>query len=89
LHPAIPGSAAQAESGTPAHDRGGAPKGERSCLSGRGCASRIEARQLELVRRSAFRLPLWGAKTSLGSKDIASRPFGASFLGKRERRPGC
>ena len=34
-----------------------------------------------VVRRSALRLPLWGAKTpSLGSKDIASRPFEASFL---------
>jgi len=49
--------------GFPAHDRGGAPKGERSRLSGRGCAC-IEAQQLELVRRSALRLPLGGAKTS-------------------------
>ena len=29
---------------------------------------RIEARQLELVRRSALRLPLWGAKTSWRAK---------------------
>ena len=33
-----------------------------------------------VVRRSALRLPLWGAKTFLGSKDLASRPFEASFL---------
>jgi len=33
-----------------------------------------------VVRRSALRLPLWGAKTFLGSKDLASRPFEASFF---------
>jgi hypothetical protein len=33
--------------------------------------------------------PSLGSKDVLGSKDMASRPFEASFLGKRERRPGC
>src|SRR5580704_3148932 len=33
--------------------------------------------------------PALGSKDVLGSKDFASRPFEASFLGKRERRPGC
>jgi len=33
--------------------------------------------------------PSWGSKDVLGSKDMASRPFEASFLGKRERWPGC
>jgi len=40
---------------------------------------RIEARQLELVRRSALRLPVWGAK-DIGLKTSASRPFEASIL---------
>ena len=33
-----------------------------------------------VVRRSALRLPLLGSKDILGSKDMASRPFEASFL---------
>src|ERR1700730_2793431 len=33
--------------------------------------------------------PSLGSKDVVGSKDTASRPFEASFLGKRERRPGC
>src|SRR5580698_4226293 len=41
-----------------------------------------------VVRRSALRLPLWGAKTSWEAK--TSPPVGSrqAFL-KRERRPGC
>ncbi len=65
--------------GFPAHDRGGAPKGERSRLSGRGCARALRRGNCWCaVRRSASLF--WGAKTSLGSKDMASRPFEASFL---------
>ena len=75
-----------------AHDRGGAPKGERSRLSGRGCAC--------ASRRGNCGAPFGAPPPSLGSKgigeqrlglpkDLASRPFEASFLGKRERRPGC
>jgi len=74
--------------GFPAHDRGGAPKGERSRLSGRGCA--------RASRRGNCGAPFGAPPPSLGSKDIfgklktsASRPFEASFLGKREGRPGC
>jgi hypothetical protein len=74
LHPVIPGSAAWAESGEiPAHDRGGAPKGERSAYllgRGRACAS----------RRGNRGAPFGAPPPSLGSKDIASRPFEASFL---------
>src|SRR6202035_334318 len=57
-------------------------------LLGRGRASRIEARQLVGAPFGAPP-PSLGSKDILGSKDMASRPFEASFFGKRERRPGC
>jgi hypothetical protein len=66
LHPVIPGSAAQAESGIPAHDRGGAPKGERSRLSGRGCAcASRRGNRWCAVRRSAS---LFGEQRHLGEQ---------------------
>jgi hypothetical protein len=55
----IPGSAARAESGViPAHDRGGAPKGERSAY--RAAAAPAHRGAATVVRRSALRLPLFG-----------------------------
>jgi hypothetical protein len=74
LHPVIPGSAARAELGEiPAHDRGGAPKGERPAyLLGRGRACP--------PRRGNRGAPFGAPPPSLGSKDIASHPFEASFL---------
>jgi hypothetical protein len=56
----------------PAHDRGGAPKGERP--SYRAAAAPAHRGAATVVRRSALRLPLGGAKT------FASRPFEASFF---------
>jgi hypothetical protein len=79
LHPVIPGSAAQAESGSRRMTAE-----ERRKASGpayRAAAAPAHRGAATVVRRSALRLPLWGAKTSLGSKDMASRPFEASFLG--------
>jgi hypothetical protein len=69
LHPVIPGSAAQAESGEIlAHDRGGAPKGERSAYllgRGRACASRRGNWNWCAVRRSAS---LFGEQRHLGKQ---------------------
>src|ERR1700733_4792822 len=61
LHPAIPGSAAQAELGrrTSAHNRGGAVKGERWQMTAAALAYRV---QLPVVRRSALRLPRYRGK---------------------------
>jgi len=78
LHPVIPGSAAQAESGSrrmTAEER----RKASGPLIGPRLRLRIEARQ-PLVRRSALRLPLLGSEDILESKDIASRPFEASFV---------
>jgi len=80
LHPVIPGSAAQAESGEiPAHDRGGAPKGERPAY--RAAAAPVHRGAATVVRRSALRLPL------LGSKETASRPSEASFFESVKQDP--
>ena len=48
---------------------------------------RIAARQ-PLVRRSALRLPLWGAKTSWEAKTWPPVRSRQAFL-QRDRRPGC
>ena len=59
--------------GFPAHDRGGAPKGERSAYllgRGRACTS----------RRGNCGAPFGAPPPSWGSKETASRPFEASFF---------
>src|SRR4029077_2722758 len=50
----------------PAHDRGGARKGERPAY--RAAAAPAHRGAATVVRRSALRLPLWGAKTSWEAK---------------------
>ena len=68
----VPGSAAQAESGIPAHDRGGAPKGERPAYRAAAAPAHRGA--------ATVGAPFGAPPPSWGSKDIASRPFEARFL---------
>jgi hypothetical protein len=85
LHPVIPGSAAQAESGIKSRRMTAEERRKASgpaYLLGRG-------RARALRRGNWIGAPFGAPPPSLGSKDIASRRFEASFLGKRERKPGC
>jgi hypothetical protein len=62
----------------PAHDRGGAPKGERSAY--RAAAAPAHRGAATVGAPFGAPPPSLGSKDILGSKDMASRPFEASFL---------
>jgi hypothetical protein len=68
--------------GFPAHDRGGAPKGERPAY--RAAAAPAHRGAATVGAPFGAPPPSLGSKDVLGSKDIASRPFEASFLGKQD-----
>jgi hypothetical protein len=79
LHPVVPGSAAQAESGIKSRRMTAEERRKAS-----GPAYRAAAAPAHRGAATGIGAPFGAPPPSLGSKDIASRPFEASFLGKRE-----